>query len=305
VDLTNIKIVGGPLVLASVAEVGKAQDQLWITFPRGYREFVTALGEGVLGGSFVRVYPPWRIVNELSEWRDRIRKYWFWEKGEKVLPKERALESVIVGDTVNGDELIFHPGKPDRLFVLSVEKEQIFEAGSDLLAAVEWMCASGKLTKRFTERNFEPFEDSRKQKKRPVASAGATQSGSKDTLDETVAALQKWVERHGLVKAAQKHFKEWLDKQTEPLIGMDRKVVRKDKVKVKLNEHVLVLPDKYPAPQVLTTLYLVDSETSNYFGQYQLFTALDGTVQTGGAMLSLVQAKALASSYLGWSKQGG
>ena len=107
-----------------------------------------------------------------------------------------------------------------------------------------------------------------------------------------------------MVKAAQKHFKEWLDKQTEPLIGMDMKVVRKDKVKVKLKEHVLVLPDKYPSPQVQTTLYLVDSETSFYFGEYQLFTALDGTVQTGGAMLSLVQAEALASSYLGWSKQG-
>jgi hypothetical protein len=212
---------------------------------------------------------------------------------------------VIVADTVNGDELIFHPGKPDRLFVLPVEKEQIFEAGSDLPAAIEWMCASGKLTKRFTERNFEPL-DSRKEKKRPVASAGTTtQSGSKDTLEETVAALQKRVERHGLVKAAQKRFKEWLEKQTEPLIGMDRKVVRKDKTKVKLKEHVLVLPDKYPAPQVQTTLYLVDSEKSCYFGEFQLFTALDGTIQTGGAMLSLVQAKALARSYLGWSEQEG
>jgi hypothetical protein len=263
---------------------------------------VTILGEGVLGGSFVRVYPPWRVLIELTERRDRIRKFWFWEKGEKTLPKERALESVIVADTVNGDELIFHPGKPDRLFVLPVEKDQIFEAGSDLLAAVEWMCASGKLTKRFTERNFEPF-DSRKEKKRPAATAGTTQSGSKDTLDETVAALQKWVERHGLVKAAQKRFKEWLEKQTEPLIGMDRKVVRKDKTKVKLKEHVLVLPDKYPAPQVQTTLYLVDSETSRYFGEFQLFAALDGTIQTGGAMLSLVQAQALARSYLGWREQ--
>ncbi len=80
-DLTNIKVVGGPLVLASVAEVRKAQVQLWITFPRGYQEYVTTLGEGVLGGSFVRVYPPWRIVNELSEWRDRIRKYWGKFKG--------------------------------------------------------------------------------------------------------------------------------------------------------------------------------------------------------------------------------
>src|SRR5947209_9621257 len=148
-DLKTIRVVGGPLVLASAAEVADAESQLWITFPQGYRAYVTTLGEGVLGGSFVRVYPPWRILRELAEWRDRIRKYWFWDKGRKLLPKERALEAVIVGDTVNGDELVFHPGRPDRLFVLPRDSETIYEAGSDLLPAVEWICASGKLTERF------------------------------------------------------------------------------------------------------------------------------------------------------------
>ena len=87
-DLKKIRVVGGPLVRATAADVADAESQLWITFPPGYREYVTTLGEGVLGGSFVRVYPPWRI-RELAEWRDRIRKYWFWDKGRKVLPKER------------------------------------------------------------------------------------------------------------------------------------------------------------------------------------------------------------------------
>ena len=162
--LSSFQILGGPLVRATDAEVTKAEEQLWLKFPDGYREYVTTLGEGVLGGSFVRIYPPWRILRELDEWRARIKQYWFWDKGRKLLPKERTVESVIIGDTVNGDELVFHPGRPNRLFVLPRDSGAIFEAGSDLLSAIEWICGSGKLTCKFAERNFEPF-DSRKQKK--------------------------------------------------------------------------------------------------------------------------------------------
>jgi hypothetical protein len=296
-NLKTIRVVGGPLVRASAADVANAESQLWLTFPQGYREYVTTLGEGVLGGSFVRVYPPWGVLRELAGWRERIRQYWFWDKGRKALPKERAFESVLLGDTVNGDELVFHPGKPDRLFVLPREREQIFDAGSDLLAAVEWMCDSGKLTQRFTERNFEPF-DSRKEKTpgRPAAAAG----GSADTLDAMVADLQKWAERHGLVKAAQRSFKEWLAAYDEPLFGLRKKKVKKQKIKVVLKDQVLVYqPEKYAQPQVVTTLTLVDSETGFHLGEYQLFAQLDGEVSGSGEALMYAQAVALAENWLG------
>jgi hypothetical protein len=107
-----------------------------VSFPQGYREYVTRLGEGVLGG-VVRIYPPWRIEKELDEWRRRVGKYWFWEKGRKVLPKERGVECVVIGDTVMGDEIVFHPGRPGRVFVLPRESERVFEAGKDLMEAVE------------------------------------------------------------------------------------------------------------------------------------------------------------------------
>lgn len=45
--------------------------------------------------------------------------------------------------------------------VLPVDGSRVIPVGSDLLAAVDWMCSSGKLTRRFKARNFEPF-DSRK-----------------------------------------------------------------------------------------------------------------------------------------------
>jgi hypothetical protein len=157
----NVTIVGGPLFLSSPAEVDAAEAQLGIRFPTGYREYVTRFGEGVLGGIYVRVYPPRRIlsgVNNLAEWRQRIGEYWFWDDGADVLTKAQALESVIIGDTCDGDELIVHPSNPERLYVLPRHSEGIHVAGDGLPAAIEWLCSSGELTEAFAERNFEPFD---------------------------------------------------------------------------------------------------------------------------------------------------
>ena len=65
----NVTVVGGPLVLSSPAEVDAAEAQLGIRFPTGYREYVTRFGEGVLGGYYIRIYPPRRILSgESTTW---------------------------------------------------------------------------------------------------------------------------------------------------------------------------------------------------------------------------------------------
>src|SRR5215467_11793377 len=113
----NVTIADGRLVLSTPPEVDAIEAQLGIRFPTGYREYITAFGEGVLGGSYVRIYPPRRIltgINNLAEWRQRIDKYWFWDDGRGVLTKEQALLSVIIGDTLDGDELIIQPTNPER-----------------------------------------------------------------------------------------------------------------------------------------------------------------------------------------------
>lgn len=154
-DLTQVTVRGGPLTLTTNAEVDAVEAQLGVSFPRGYREYLTTLGEGVLG--MVRVYPPGRVARDLEKWRDRINRYWFWDAGGPVLSKPRALESIVIADTGGGDEIIFHPDEPDRLLVLPIDSEQIFVAGADLLEAVEWICSSGKVTRRLPKRVFEPF----------------------------------------------------------------------------------------------------------------------------------------------------
>jgi hypothetical protein len=157
----NVTVVGGPLVLSPPAEVDAAEAQLGIRFPAGYREYVTRFGEGVLAGPYVRIYPPRRILsgpNNVAEWRRRIDEYWFWDGGSDVLTKEQALESVIIGDTAEGDELIVHPDNPERVYVLPRDGEDIHVGGDGLPAAIEWLCSSGTLTEPFAERNFEPFD---------------------------------------------------------------------------------------------------------------------------------------------------
>lgn len=204
-EFEDIQVVGEPLVRATPNEVDALASQLWITFPDGYREYVTRLGEGVLGGTLVRIFPPWRIEKELIEWRRRIGKYWFWNKGRDLLPKERALECLIIGDTLNGDELVFHPSRPGQLFVLPGESETVFEAGSDLLSAVEWMCASGKLVDPFEERNFEPF-DSRTITKPKSPAEVVDPEG--ESLDDLVELAKRWAKRHSVRQEARKDFRQ-------------------------------------------------------------------------------------------------
>jgi hypothetical protein len=160
----TIVAIGGPLVLSTAAEVDAAEAQLGVRFPTGYREYVTRFGEGVLGGSYLRIYPPHRILsgpNNVLEWRRRIDEYWFWDDGRDVLTKEAALQSVIIGDTVDGDELVVHPGNPERILVLPRDSGEIHACGDGLPAAIEWLCSSGALTAAFDERNFEPFDSRR------------------------------------------------------------------------------------------------------------------------------------------------
>jgi len=106
---------------------------------------------------------------------------------------------------MTGDELVFHPSRRDRLFVLPRESEKILEAGEDLLAAVEWMCSSGKLVEPFDERNFEPF-DSRKewwQRQSPDES-----DPEHESLDDLVEAGKQWAKRHDARKLAKKDLKD-------------------------------------------------------------------------------------------------
>lgn len=186
------------------AEVDALEAALWIALPAKYREYVTTLGEGALSG-FVRIYPPARIQRELTDWRKRIDKYWFWDKSKKLLPKERALEAIIIGDTINGDELIFHPARPKSLFVLPRHADKIFVAGDDLLSAVEWMCTSGKLVKRIREYVFELFEFDQDES---ATNEGRVADPPGSSIDDLVELGALWAKRHKVRKLVEEELED-------------------------------------------------------------------------------------------------
>ncbi len=159
-QLDDFQIDGDRLYYNDSRDVDEAERQLGERLPAGYRDFIARFGEGLLAG-YIRVYSPHQILsgdNNLKEWRKRIDAYWFWDEGKDVLSKERALESVLVADTMEGDELVAHPSEPDRLYVLPREEEAIHVAGDGLLSAIEWLLTSGILTEPIEDRNFTPFD---------------------------------------------------------------------------------------------------------------------------------------------------
>ena len=142
------------------ADVASAEAALSTRFPSGYREFITQHGRGILGG-LVRITTPSEIVagaRSAGEWRKRIEEYWFWDNSAELLPKAHALGCVVIADTVGGDELIFHPSEPDRLYVLAHDFDEAYLASTTgLEAAVDWFFTSGKLDEPFEDDSFEPY----------------------------------------------------------------------------------------------------------------------------------------------------
>lgn len=148
-------------VLAADEDVTKAESVLQCRFPDFYYQYITTLGEGSLA-TFVRVYMPQRIVKEISDFRKRWKEFFFWDLGHETLSKDKVMESIIIADTYNGDELIFHPSNHSKLYILPQDDEDIFFAGSHLEEALGWLCQSGKFTAPLTFFDFEPFENRKK-----------------------------------------------------------------------------------------------------------------------------------------------
>ena len=54
----------------------------------------------------------------------------------------------MIGDTVDGDQLVTDSSNPERIFVLPWNSENIYVARNGLLVASAWLCSSGTLTVR-------------------------------------------------------------------------------------------------------------------------------------------------------------
>jgi hypothetical protein len=136
------------------AQVAESAGRLGLTFPDGYNEYVTELGDGALS-DYLRIWLPQKVEDETPEHRRFYSRNFFWDKNGPLTPA-RLANTVVIGNTMDGDTLVFHPDRPDDVFVLPRHDKQIYRIGPGLDAAIDWLCDSGVLTRPMTFRYFEP-----------------------------------------------------------------------------------------------------------------------------------------------------
>ncbi|TPG40720.1 SMI1/KNR4 family protein [Flavobacterium pectinovorum] len=155
--IPNYKSNKTDLFLADEEDILACEKTLNIAFDTDYKEYVLSFGSGILGGTYVRIFLPETIILTLAEWKNRIDEYWFWDEGKDVLTKDEVLNSIRIGDTFDGDEIIL---LKNEYFILPRNSEMIYKAGNTLDETITWLCSSGILTEAFSEREFEPFDPS-------------------------------------------------------------------------------------------------------------------------------------------------
>lgn len=152
--LGHYYLVFEPLKTVTHAEVDTIAARLGLTFPEGYAEYVTELGEGFLS-NYLQIWLPHKVESELPEQRQFWSDQFFWD-ANGPLPPARAAETVTLGSTMDGDRLVFHPDQPDDLFMLPRHDDQIYQLGPGLEAAIDWLFGSGVLIRPKSLRYFEP-----------------------------------------------------------------------------------------------------------------------------------------------------
>ncbi|HEY2848159.1 MAG TPA: SMI1/KNR4 family protein [Pyrinomonadaceae bacterium] len=148
------------LTLASEEDVDDLESAFEVTFPRGYRDFVTTLGLGEYC-NYIRVIMPNAIMSGCREAQEFLSQYWFWSLGEEMFPKERAVTSIQMATTIDGDVVLFHPSKPNELWVLPRNDDMPYQIGPDVYEAIDWLCtahrnATGSVGEEHQKRYFVP-----------------------------------------------------------------------------------------------------------------------------------------------------
>jgi hypothetical protein len=116
-DPAKLAIVGER---ARVADADLDRRGAW---PTGYADLMRSHGPGTIAVK-VRVYGPRAIEREQAAWRARIAQHWFWGDDPR-LTRADAQHAVRIADTLDGDELVFHPRAVDTLLVLPRESEEL------------------------------------------------------------------------------------------------------------------------------------------------------------------------------------
>jgi hypothetical protein len=156
----DVRLISQHIEPASLADVQKTESELGIQLPAGYTEFITRFGAGMYCDLF-RIYTPDRIPDETRQHREwwlvsyyeypEGERHWFFEGSEAIISPEQLQASFMIGDSIDGDNLVFYPPQPDKLFILPRHDTKIDVVRSDLNDLHGWDSPAPRL------RAFQPW----------------------------------------------------------------------------------------------------------------------------------------------------
>jgi len=148
------------LVTIPESHVVALEQILGIPLPHGYYTFMTTLGLGIYC-DVVALFPPEQILAEYTEEVDGWAS--FWENPDAVLSREQLQVSIPLGKSIEGDQIIFCPTYPERLFVLPRHDNVIYWIPEGFKALLHWVSAAGVINEQPAFTYFEPFRKDRQQ----------------------------------------------------------------------------------------------------------------------------------------------
>jgi hypothetical protein len=156
-SLDDIYIVSDKLVPVTQEQLDSARAALGTEFPPGFDEFMLKFGKGDYAG-YLRPYNPERIVSELSSNREAFATD-YWTEGKLRLTDAERAALIPFADTIDSDMFAFLPKKPEQIFVLPRQSQELFKTGPTFIHLLNWAANSGELVEPFDLKYFQPWNE--------------------------------------------------------------------------------------------------------------------------------------------------
>lgn len=123
-----------------IEDVRDLERQLGVTMPQGWVDFVTTFGQGTYCDLF-RIYTPSQILDQIEMHHEIwAMVYECLESPEEFISRRDLAGAIPIGDTLDGDELLFNPSDPGRILLLPRDADRITALRTDLEDLPGWNC---------------------------------------------------------------------------------------------------------------------------------------------------------------------
>ena len=119
----------------------------------GYAAFLRKYGKGTYC-DFMHIFGPSYCLSETEANRKLYREHNFWDDESDVLTQLERAESLTLGMSMDGDVMVAHPKRSDRLFIVPRHDSLMFWTPASLAEPMHWMSLRGD---KLTTPSFEYF----------------------------------------------------------------------------------------------------------------------------------------------------